>query len=147
MRLDEQLVNAINLAVEVHSEQTDKNNQPYINHVLRVMNAGQTIQEKIVGALHDVIEDSPMTIEDLLNKGYSNEIVDAVNAMTFYNNSESYDEYINRLINNPIAARVKLNDLTDNMDLRRLSSLDEEAVGRLKKYFKAYKQIINSFSK
>lgn len=145
MTLDEQLLRANNLAIEVHKNQFDKNMQPYINHVLRVMNAGQTIEEKIVGALHDVVEDSDLTIADLKEMGFSLDILDAVHAMTYDKDSEAYDEYIDRVIQNPIAVRVKLNDLTDNMDIRRLDSFDKEAIERLKKYFNAYKKIINSF--
>ncbi len=145
MTLDEQLILATQLAIETHREQLDKSSQPYINHVLRVMNAGQTLKEKIVGALHDVIEDSDITIDDLMLKGFTPDILDAVNAMTFNDSVETYDEYIDRVIQNPIAVRVKLNDLTDNMDLRRLHSLDDKAIERLKKYFDAYKKIINTF--
>lgn len=144
MNLDQQLSLATSIAIGVHKGQFDKNDKPYLNHVFRVMNAGQTLQEKIVGVLHDVIEDSDMTIEDLINYGFETDILDAVNAMTHYEN-EDYDEYIDRVISNPIAIRVKINDLTDNMDIRRLKIMDDESIGRLKRYFSAYNKIINSF--
>ena len=144
MNLEQQLSLATSIAIGVHKGQFDKNDKPYLNHVFRVMNAGQTIQEKIVGVLHDVIEDSDMTIEDLINYGFETDILDAVNAMTHYEN-EDYDEYIDRVISNPIAIRVKINDLTDNMDMRRLKIMDDESIGRLKRYFSAYNKIINSF--
>ncbi len=144
MTLEEQLSKATKIAVEIHNIQLDRSNQPYINHVLRVMNLGQTIQEKIVGALHDVIEDSNLSIDDLINEGFENYILDAVHAITFYDKQETYDEYIDRVICNPIALRVKLNDLSDNMDLRRLEVIDEKVIERLKKYFSAYKKIIKS---
>lgn len=146
MSLEQQLSSAIDLAMEIHKEQYDRSNQPYIGHVIRVMNAGQTLQEKIVGALHDVVEDSDLTIDDLLLKGFDNNIVEAVDAITFYDDVETYDEYIERVIKNPIAVKVKLNDLSDNMDLRRLNEIDDESIVRVRKYFKAYKRIINSYN-
>lgn len=146
MSLEQQLSSAIDLAMEIHKDQYDRSNQPYIGHVIRVMNAGQTLQEKIVGALHDVVEDSDLTIDDLLLKGFDNNIVEAVDAITFYDDVETYDEYIERVIKNPIAVKVKLNDLSDNMDLRRLNEIDDESIVRVRKYFKAYKRIINSYN-
>lgn len=144
MSLHNQLIRATDIAIEVHTGQYDKNNQPYINHVIRVSSAGQTIQEKIVGALHDVVEDSNLTIDNLKEEGFDAEILDAVHTMTHYE-TETYYEYIDKIILNPLAARVKINDLTDNMDLRRLDVLDGETITRVKKYFAAYKKIINSF--
>ena len=145
MSLEQQLSSAIDLAMEIHKEQYDRSNQPYIGHVIRVMNAGQTLQEKIVGALHDVVEDSDLTIDDLRLKGFDNNIVEAVDAITYYDDVETYYEYIERVIKNPIAVKVKLNDLSDNMDLRRLNEIDDESIVRVRKYFKAYKRIINSY--
>ena len=144
MSLHNQLIRATDIAIKVHTGKYDKNNQPYINHVIRVSSAGQTIQEKIVGALHDVVEDSNLTIDNLKEEGFDAEILDAVHTMTHYE-TETYDEYIDKIILNPLAARVKINDLTDNMDLRRLDVLDGETITRVKKYFAAYKKIINSF--
>lgn len=141
MTLQEQLTYATEIAIEVHAKQKDKNGQPYLGHVLRVMSAGHTLQEKIVGALHDVIEDSDWTLEDLANKGFSDEILSALDAMTHHEDSETYDEYLLRVAENAIAVRVKLNDLSDNMDIRRLNSLDDAAVARTRKYLKAYKQL------
>lgn len=144
MTLEQQLKRAIDIAIDTHAGQYDKSNQPYLIHVIRVMNAGQTLQEKIVGALHDVVEDSNISIDDLKDEGFDKQILDAVYAMTHYQ-SETYSEYIDRVIKNPIAARVKLNDLIDNMDLRRIDVLDDDTIVRVKKYFTAYKTIINSF--
>lgn len=137
MTLQEQLLRATEIAVEVHTGQQDKNGQPYLGHVIRVMSAGHTLQEKIVGALHDVIEDSDRTLEDLAKEGFSPEILEAVDAMTHYD-SETYDEYLFRVAKNPIAIRVKLNDLSDNMDIRRLRELDDSSITRIRKYLKAY---------
>lgn len=144
MNLNEQLKRAIEIAVETHSGQVDRNGQPYLGHVFRVMNAGQTLQEKIVGALHDVIEDSDLTLEDLKTEGFPNEIIDAVYAMTHDVATETYSEYLERVLKNHIAIRVKLNDLTDNMDLRRYDALNEEIINRMKKYLDAYQWLISN---
>ena len=141
MDLKEQLNRAILIAIDAHEGQLDTNNgRPYVEHPFRVMNAGKTLQEKIVGALHDVVEDTPWTLEQLLAEGFSQEIVDGVDAMT-RRDDESYDEYLLRVEQNPIATRVKLNDLTDNMDIRRWNEVQSHELPRLQKYLKAYKQL------
>jgi (p)ppGpp synthase/HD superfamily hydrolase len=104
------------------------------------MNAGQTLQEKIVGVLHDVIEDTSWTLEQLRAEGFSEEIVEGVDAMSRRDN-ESYDEYLSRVEKNDIATRVKINDLTDNMDIRRWNEVPYHELARLQKYQKAYKQL------
>ena len=139
MTLKEQLNRAIEIAISAHDGQLDTNNdRPYIEHPFRVMNAGHTLQEKIVGILHDVVEDTPWTLEQLTEEGFSKEIVDGVDAMSRRDN-ESYDEYILRLQDNHIAVRVKLNDLTDNMDIRRWDEIQYHDLARLQKYLEAYK--------
>lgn len=141
MDLKEQLNRAILLAIEAHEGQLDTNNgRPYIEHPFRVMNAGQTLPEKIVGILHDVVEDTPWTLEKLKSEGFSREIIDGVDAMTRRDN-EDYDEYLVRVAKNPIAVRVKLNDLTDNMDIRRWNEVPYHELARLQKYLKAYKKL------
>ena len=139
MNLREQLNRAILIAMEAHEGQLDTHNgRPYIEHPFRVMNAGHTLQEKIVGILHDVTEDTPWTLEQLADEGFSSEIVEGVDAMSRRDN-ESYDEYIFRLQRNSIAVRVKLNDLTDNMDIRRWNEVQYHDLARLQKYLEAYK--------
>ncbi len=141
MNLKEQLNRAIEIAVSAHEGQLDTNNgRPYIEHPFRVMSAGQTLQEKIVGVLHDVVEDTPWTLEQLTEEGFSKEVVDGIDAMTRRDN-ESYDDYLLRVQDNPLATRVKLNDLTDNMDIRRWNEIPYHELARLQKYLKAYKQL------
>lgn len=141
MNLKEQLNRAIEIAITAHEGQLDTNNdRPYIEHPFRVMNAGHTLPEKIVGILHDVVEDTPWTLEQLREEGFTPEIVDGVDAMTRRDN-ETYDEYMLRVKANPIATRVKLNDLTDNMDIRRWNEIPYHELARLQKYLKAYKQL------
>lgn len=140
MDLREQLKLAIYFAIKAHSKQLDRSGQPYIGHPFRVMEAGQTLEEKIVGVLHDLIEDTHIRLLDLANEGFSEDIIDAVHALTKVDNEE-YDHYIKRVMRNDLAKRVKLNDLTDNMDLRRLKELTDDDVVRMRKYLVAYNQL------
>ena len=136
------LQKAIDIATKAHEGQVDKAGQPYIDHPLRVMNMGTTDEEKIVGALHDVVEDSNWTFEELAAEGFSNEVVDALRCITKLSENEPYDKVIQRVKANPLAAKVKLYDLTDNMDIRRLAYISEKDVKRLRKYLKAYRQLL-----
>lgn len=141
MNLTEQLKLAIEIAISAHNGQYDTHNgRPFIEHPFRVMNAGHTLQEKIVGVLHDVVEDTDWTLDKLKAEGFTNEIIDGVDAVTRREN-ESYDDYINRVQTNPLGIRVKLNDLTDNMDIRRWKSVQYQDLARLQKYLSAYKQL------
>ena len=141
MNLSEQLKLAIDIALTAHNGQLDTHNgRPYIEHPFRVMNAGHTLQEKIVGVLHDVVEDTEWTLDKLKSTGFTNDIIDAVDAVTKREN-ESYDNYIIRAKKNPIGIRVKMSDLTDNMDIRRWKDIQYNDLARLQKYLSAYKQL------
>ena len=122
MDLKEQLSHAMYIAIKAHNDQTDRSGQPYIGHPFRVMEAGQTLEEKIVGVLHDLIEDTHIILTDLFTEGFSNDIIDAVHVLSKIEN-ENYNHYIQRVKKNNLAVRVKLNDLTDNMDLKRLKKI------------------------
>lgn len=140
-QVDKQLTKAIEIATKAHEGQVDKVGQSYIKHPLRVMAMGATDEEKIVGVLHDVVEDSDWTFERLIDEGFSEEIIDALRCVTKLSESEPYDAFIERVKTNPLAVKVKINDLTDNMDIRRLPSISESDVKRLRKYLKAYRQL------
>jgi (p)ppGpp synthase/HD superfamily hydrolase len=133
---------AIEIATEAHKGQFDKAGNEYIGHPLRVMEMGKTEDEKIVGVLHDVIEDTSWTFEAIEAEGFSKEIVDALRCVTKLSDNENYDDFIDRVKKNPLAVAVKINDLTDNMDIRRLPYLSDKDVQRLKKYLKAYKRLV-----
>jgi (p)ppGpp synthase/HD superfamily hydrolase len=133
---------AIEIATEAHKGQFDKAGNEYIGHPLRVMEMGKTEDEKIVGVLHDVIEDTSWTFEAIEAEGFSKEIVDALRCVTKLSENENYDDFIDRVKKNPLAVAVKINDLTDNMDIRRLPYLSDKDVQRLKKYLKAYKRLV-----
>ena len=134
------LEQAIEIATEAHRGQRDKAGNDYIGHPLRVMAAGKTPEEKIVGVLHDVVEDSDWTLEELVAEGFAPGIIEALRCLT-HAEEEPYDRYIARIKGNPLAVAVKLNDLTDNMDIRRLPYLSDKDVKRLKRYLRAYKQL------
>lgn len=135
------LSNAISLALKAHEGQVDKSGMPYAGHIMRVMAAGRTMDEKIVGVLHDVVEDTEWTFEALLDEGFPVHIVDALRCVTKLSDNEPYDEFIERVMTNPLAAAVKINDLTDNMDVRRYNELSDWDVKRLRKYLRAYQEL------
>jgi hypothetical protein len=132
---------AIEIATKAHDGATDKYGSPYINHVTRVMNMGQNDNEKIVGVLHDVIEDTHWTFEDLEKEGFSKEVIDALKCVTKISEDEDYAEFITRVKINPLAVKVKLNDLTDNLDIKRMPEVLESDLKRLKKYLRAYNEL------
>lgn len=135
------LERAIEIATEAHKGQVDKAGNEYIGHPLRVMEMGKTMEEKIVGVLHDVVEDTDWTFERLEAEGFAPEVIAALRCVTKTSENENYDDFIGRVKKNPLAAAVKINDLTDNMDIRRLPYLSDKDVKRLKKYLKAYKRL------
>jgi len=136
------LQRAIEIATQAHQGQFDKSGKDYIGHPLRVMEMGKTEEEKITGVLHDVVEDSDWTFEALEVEGFSQEIIAALKCVTKLSENENYDDFIERVKKNPLAVAVKINDLTDNMDIRRLPYLSDKDIKRLKKYLKAYKKLI-----
>ena len=135
------LERAIEIATEAHRGQFDKADNNYIGHPLRVMAAGKTTEEKIVGVLHDVVEDTDWTFECIAAEGFSTEVIEALRCVTKLSENEPYDKFIARVKESPLAVAVKLNDLSDNMDIRRLPYISDKDVKRLKKYLKAYKQL------
>jgi (p)ppGpp synthase/HD superfamily hydrolase len=139
--LNSLLGKAIALAAVAHQTQLDKANAPYILHPLRVMQKGRTIAEQIVAVLHDVVEDSDWTLEALSAEGFSLEIVSAIDCLT-RRPQESYDEFLDRVLTNPLATQVKRYDLEDNMTLTRLPVLSEKDVDRLQRYHNAYQKIV-----
>ena len=139
--MDQLLAKAVTIALEAHKGATDKAGMPYAGHIMRVMQAGRTHDEKIVGVLHDLVEDTDWTFDRLLEEGFPTHIVDALRCVTKINDDEPYEQFIERVKTNPLAVAVKINDLTDNMDIRRLSELTDKDVQRLRKYLQAYKSL------
>ena len=129
------------IATSAHEGQVDKAGKPYIDHPLRVMNMGKTIEEKIAGVLHDVVEDSDWTFEMLEKEGIPKDVMDALRCVTKLSEDEDYDHFIERVKTNPLAVKVKINDLKDNMDITRLGEVTEKDLARLNKYIRAYRQL------
>ena len=140
--MDQLLAKAVTIALEAHKDATDKAGMPYAGHIMRVMQAGRTNDEKIVGVLHDLVEDTDWTFDQLLEEGFPQHIVDALRCVTKISDDEPYEEFIKRVKTNPLAVAVKINDLTDNMDIRRLSELTDKDVQRLRKYLQAYRLLV-----
>ncbi len=142
------LADAVALAARVHRNQSDKAGQPYILHPLRVMLTQGYEAAQMVAVLHDVLEDCPpdrtVTPADLRRDGYSEEIIAALEALTKQESEkDDYDGFIERVAKNPLARRVKLADLQDNMDYRRLAFLTDDDAKRMKKYHKAWRQLMS----
>jgi (p)ppGpp synthase/HD superfamily hydrolase len=134
------LEKAISIAAAAHAGMVDKVGQPYILHPLRVMFRCEGENERIVAVLHDVIEDTTVTWEDLGRAGFSQEVLAALECVT-KRKGESYEEFVGRAAADPVARRVKLADLEDNMDVRRLMVVSEEDCARLAKYLKAWRRL------
>lgn len=137
------LQRAIEIAREAHAGQYDKAGADYIGHPLRVMEKGRTEEEKIVGVLHDVVEDSEWTIGRLATEGFSWNVISALECITKKSEYEDYDAFISRVLKNELAARVKLYDLEDNLDLSRLETVSPADIERCEKYRRARARIIN----
>jgi (p)ppGpp synthase/HD superfamily hydrolase len=133
---------ALDIASWAHRDQKDKAGKPYFGHLARVSMACESDVAKIVALLHDVIEDTDLTPDKLEEMGVSEFIVKSVVCLT-RKSDESYDDFIKRLAPNPIAREVKIADLEDNMDVRRMKELGETDTQRLNKYIKAWNYLKN----
>lgn len=131
---------AIALAVGAHRGQKDRAGAPYILHPLRVMFRVETDAEKIAAVLHDVVEDTGWTLDALRAEGYPEEVVEAVDHLT-RRDGESYGEFVRRAAAHPVARRVKIADLEDNMDVRRTGNVTEKDVERLTRYHRAWRSL------
>jgi (p)ppGpp synthase/HD superfamily hydrolase len=128
---------AIIFATEAHRGQVDRAGSSYILHPLRLMCRMETDTERMIAVLHDVIEDTDYTLDDLRRIGYSDEIVEAVDCLS-RREDETYEQFIQRIKPNALARRVKLADLLDNMDIRRAGLLQEKDLERLQRYQNAW---------
>lgn len=127
---------AMKLCYEAHKDQVDKAGVPYVFHPFHVAEQMTSEASTIVALLHDVVEDTDYTLDDIAAAGFGKEIVDAVALMT-HEDDVPYLDYVAKLKDNPIAREVKLADLAHNSDQSRLGEIDEETRHRLEKYEKA----------
>lgn len=131
------LETAIRLAAKVHRGQVDRFGKPYILHVMRVMMRGQDLEEQLLGALHDVLERSELTVDDIAKKGFPPRVLRALLHITRVE-PETYEQYIDRVVQDNLAIRVKLHDLADKMDLLHVDQLDPADLKRYNKQLTAY---------
>jgi len=130
------LAKAIQIASLAHENQVDKSNTPYILHPIRLMLKFTSIEEQIVAVLHDVIEDSDVTLMDLKNNGFSDDILTAIDLLTKKPGME-YQSYLENISRNLLAKKIKIEDIKDNLILTRLSSISEKDYERVQKYHQA----------
>ncbi|BBH19133.1 hypothetical protein Back11_04780 [Paenibacillus baekrokdamisoli] len=135
------ITTALIIAATAHKGQYDKGNKPYILHPLAVMNRVHTLEEKIVAILHDVVEDTSVTLEVLSVQGFTPVMIDAIDRLT-KRESESYMDFIQRAKENEISRNVKIADIQENMDLSRLTKPTDKDHERVEKYQKALHELM-----
>lgn len=135
------LEKSIDFALKIHEDQVDRYGRPYILHPLTVMLQMDTDEEMMAAVLHDVVEDSDTTLEELRRLGLPDEVVRAVSLLTHNKDRDAYDEYVRQLKPNPIARKVKLADLAHNMDVRRMDEITEKDAVRLDRYRRAWETL------
>ena len=140
-----QLERAISVALRAHEGVLDKSGQPYILHPLHLMMQMETEDAQITAVLHDVVEDSDISLQDLADMGFSPRVIEALALLTHDSDAHSYAEYIDRINGNALARQIKLADLQHNMDARRLPApLSERDWERLQKYRLAWDKLSDS---
>lgn len=124
---------ALKLCFEAHEAQVDKSGMPYVFHPFHLAEQMQDEVTTIVALLHDVVEDTDYTLEDLKKEGFGDAVIDALALLT-HDDDTPYMDYVARIKENPIAKAVKLADLAHNSDLSRMDAVDERAMERNRKY-------------
>lgn len=131
---------ALQIAVKAHSGQKDKSGDPYIFHPIRVMQRCSCHKAKIVALLHDTVEDTDVTFEGLQAAGFTDDILGTLRLVT-HEKEMAYDDYIEALMHDPVAVEVKIADLEDNSDIRRLKEIGPKDVERLQKYLRTHRRL------
>ena len=127
---------ALKLCFEAHKEQVDKSGMPYVFHPFHLAEQMMDEDTTVVALLHDVVEDTPHTLDDLKKMGFSSQIIEAISLMT-HEPGVPYMDYVQKIKENAIARAVKLADLKHNSDLTRLDIIDDRAKQRVEKYAQA----------
>lgn len=127
---------ALKFCFEAHKDQLDKSGMPYVFHPFHLADQMETEETTIVALLHDVVEDTDYTLDDLEKLGFDKPIIEALALLT-HDDSTPYMDYVLAAKQNPIAKAVKLADLRHNSDLSRLDVVTEKALERREKYLKA----------
>ncbi|SEO01685.1 HD domain-containing protein [Duganella sp. CF517] len=134
------LERAIAIAAGAHAGQVDKAGQAYILHPLRVMLRVTSAHERMAAVLHDVVEDTPVSLRQLVEEGFAPEVIGAVDALT-KRPGESRIDAARRAAADPVARQVKLADNAENMDLSRIENPTDRDFARLEEY-KAVRAIL-----
>ena len=129
---------ALKLCFEAHRDQTDKSGMPYVFHPFHLAEQMTDEYTVTVAVLHDVVEDTDITFEDITGMGFPAEVTDALKLLT-HDDAVEYMDYVAKIKHNPIAKAVKLADLSHNSDTSRLDVVDEKALKRVEKYAAAIK--------
>ena len=127
---------AIIFMYKKHKDQLDKSGLPYVFHPFLVAESMDDEDSTIVALLHDTIEDTDATIEDIIGLGFNENVIEALKLLT-HDKSIDYFDYINKIKTNPLATKVKLADLRHNSDLSRLNTITEKDLERVRKYKKS----------
>ena len=136
------LQRAIEIALEAHKGALDKGGNPYILHPLRLMLQMDSEEEMIVAILHDVVEDSEKwSFNKLQAEGFSKKIINSLRSITKENENEDYEKFIDRSIRDKIGRKVKIADISDNLDISRLKEVTDKDILRINKYKKALEKL------
>ncbi len=127
---------ALLICYNAHKNQLDKSGVPYVFHPYHLSEQMNDEYSVCTALLHDVVEDTPVTLDYLKKEGFPNEVLEAIALMT-HDKNEPYFDYVRRIKNNPIAKKVKLADLKHNSDTSRLNYVDEKTLARCEKYKQA----------
>ena len=138
--MSQNLHKAITIACEAHQGQSSINGEPYILHPLRLLIKAKSNEEKIIAILHDVIEKTNISLLDLKNKGFDQNIISSIDSLS-RRRSESYIEYIERLMQNKISVKIKLLDLADNIKIHSENNDNGIYDAKINQYKNALKQI------
>jgi (p)ppGpp synthase/HD superfamily hydrolase len=131
---------ALRLCFDAHREQVDKTGLPYVFHPFHLAEQMKDEYTTVCALLHDVVEDTDYTLEDLRDMGFPHEVVDALALLT-HDPAVPYMDYVKVIATNPIARKVKMADLRHNSDLSRMDEVDEWAAARTEKYKKALRYL------
>ena len=136
------LQRAIEIALEAHKGALDKGGNPYMLHPLRLMLQMDSEEEMIVAILHDVVEDSEKWSFDKLHKeGFSKKIINSLRSVTKENENEDYEKFIDRSVKDKIGRKVKIADISDNLDISRLKEVTDKDILRINKYKKSLEKL------
>ena len=124
---------ALSVCFNAHKDQVDKTGLPYVFHPFHLAEQMDDELSTVCALLHDVVEDTSITFDDLLNMGFSNSVIQVLKFLT-RSDGVPYMDYVKNLATNPTAKKVKIADLNHNLDQTRLDEIDEYAISRTEKY-------------